>query len=78
MELAIGRSVPFRAVVADSFYGEDRGFKGALEELGAGYVPALKPSHAWWHRVGEIGSPWAAAVAAGRAWEGERATLEGG
>jgi SRSO17 transposase len=72
VELAIGRSVPFRAVVADSFYGEDRGFKGALEELGAGYVLALKPSHAWLHRVGEIGSPWAAAVAAGRAWEGER------
>jgi hypothetical protein len=72
VELAIGRSVPFRAVVADAFYGEDRGFKGALEELGAGYVLALKPSHAWWHRVGEIGSPWAAAVAAGRAWEGER------
>jgi SRSO17 transposase len=41
VELAIGRSVPFRAVVADAFYGEDRGFKGALEELGAGYVLAL-------------------------------------
>src|SRR5215216_4791123 len=33
---------------------------------------ALKPSHAWWHRVGEIGSPWEAAVAASEAWEGER------
>lgn len=56
--------IPFRAVVADSFYAEDWGFKSALEELGVGYVLALKSSHAWWHRVGEIGSPWAAAVAA--------------
>jgi hypothetical protein len=72
VELAIGRSIPFRAVVADSFYGEDWGFKGALEELGAGYVLALKPSHAWWHKVGEIGSPWAAAMVAGQGWEDER------
>jgi hypothetical protein len=32
-----------------------------------GYVLALKPSHAWWHKIGEIGSPWEAAVAA--EWE---------
>jgi hypothetical protein len=64
--------IPFRAVVADSFYGEDEGFKQSLSELGVGYVMALKPSHAWWHRVGEIGSPWEAAVAAGQGWEGER------
>jgi hypothetical protein len=30
----------------------------------------LKPSHAWWHKIGEIGSPWEAAVAA--EWEDER------
>jgi hypothetical protein len=71
VELSMGRSIPFRAVVADSFYGEDWGFKGALEELGTGYVLALKPSHAWWHKEGEIGSPWAAAVVAGQDWEGE-------
>src|SRR5215216_1954086 len=65
--------IPFRAVVADSFYGEDEGFKQSLSELGVGYVMALKPSHAWWHRVGEIGSPWVvAAVAAGQTWENER------
>jgi hypothetical protein len=40
-----------------------------LSEQGVGYVMALKPSHTWWHRVGEIGSPW---EAAGRAWEDER------
>jgi hypothetical protein len=72
VDLAMERGIPFRAVVADSFYGEDRGFKRALEERGAGYVLALKPSHAWWHKVGEIGSPWAAAVVAGQDWEGER------
>ena len=59
-------------MVADSFYGEDEGFKQSLSELGVGYVMSLKPSHAWWHRVGEIGSPWEAAVAAGEGWEDEK------
>src|SRR5215210_897781 len=72
VELAVERSIPFRAVVADSFYGEDEGFKRRLSELGVGYVLALKPSHAWWHKEGEIGSPWEAAVAASEAWEDER------
>ncbi|MCA1719232.1 MAG: IS701 family transposase [Actinobacteria bacterium] len=72
VEMAVERSIPFRAVVADSFYGEDEGFKQRLNELEVGYVLALKPSHAWWHKVGEIGSPWAAAMAAGQAWEDER------
>src|SRR5215213_7361904 len=72
VESAAEEGIPFRAVVADSFYGEDEGFKRSLSELGVGYVMALKPSHAWWHRVGEIGSPWEAAVAASEAWEGER------
>ena len=61
--------IPFKAVVADPFYGEDEGFKHDLSELRVGYVVALKPSHAWWHRVGEIGSPFEAAVLAGHAWE---------
>jgi len=33
--------IPFRAVLADSFYGEDRGVKQGLRDLGAGYVLAL-------------------------------------
>jgi SRSO17 transposase len=66
VEKILHRSIPFRAVVADSFYGEDEGFKQSLSELGVGYVLALKPLHAWWHRVGEIGSPWEAALAAGQ------------
>ena len=59
-------------MVADSFYGEDEEFKRSLEELGVGYVLALKPSHAWWHKIGEIGSPYEAAVAAGQGWEDEK------
>ena len=72
VEQSVGKGIPFRAVVADSFYGEDEGFKQSLSELEVGYVMALKPSHAWWHKIGEIGSPWEAAVAAGEGWEGER------
>ena len=72
VEEVLHRSIPFRAVVADSFYGEDEGFKQRLSELGVGYVVALKPSHPWWHKVGEIGSPYEAALAAGEAWEDER------
>jgi hypothetical protein len=68
VEQAMGRKLPFRAVVADSFYGEDRGFKRSLGELGVGYVLSLKKSHSWWHAPGTIGALWEAALAAG--WEG--------
>jgi SRSO17 transposase len=61
---AMQANIPFRAVVADSFYGEDRGVKGGLRELGVGYVLALKPSHAWGHPVRAIGSFQEAARAA--------------
>jgi hypothetical protein len=68
VERSVAMGVPFRAVVADSFYGEDRGFKRSLEELGVGYVLSLKKSHCWWHREGTVGALWEAALAAG--WEG--------
>lgn len=55
--------VPFRAVVADNFYGEHLGFRGGLAELGVGYVLALKPSHSWWHHEDDIGSVWEVARA---------------
>jgi hypothetical protein len=61
---AVQAKIPFRAVVADSFYGEDYGIKQGLRELGVGYVLALKPSHAWWHPVRAIGSLQEAARAA--------------
>jgi SRSO17 transposase len=65
---AVALGWPFRAVVADSFYGEDRGFKEAVRALGVDYVVALKPSHAWLHPEGAIGSPEEYARAA--RWDG--------
>jgi len=65
---AVAGGLPFRAVVADSFYGEDRGFRRALHELAVGYVLALKPSHSWWHQRGTVGALWEAAERAG--WRG--------
>src|SRR5713226_7580611 len=49
VERAVQEAIPFRAVVADSFYGEDRGVRQGLRRLSVPYVLALKPSHAWWH-----------------------------
>jgi SRSO17 transposase len=49
VERALHEEIPFRAVVADSLYGEDRGFRRGLRELKQPYVLALKPSHAWYH-----------------------------
>jgi hypothetical protein len=34
---AVRWGIPFRAVVADSFYGEDRGFKRFLQDSGISY-----------------------------------------
>ena len=62
---AVQAKIAFRAVVADAFYGEDRGFKQGLGDLKLGYVLALKPSHAWWHPQEEIGSFQEAAQEAG-------------
>ena len=60
-----GVSFTFRAVVADSFYGEGRGVRQGLRDLKVGYVLALKSSHSWWHPIGSIGSLEEAAQAAG-------------
>jgi SRSO17 transposase len=58
--------IPCRAVVADSFYGENDTFRTGLAQLGVGYVLALRPSHAWWAPVGTINS--LAEVARTAAW----------
>jgi len=57
--------LPFRAVVADAFYGKELSVQEGLEQLGVGYVLAVPPSSGWWHRAGTIGSLDAAARAAG-------------
>jgi SRSO17 transposase len=45
VEQAVEEGWPLRAVVADNFYGEDRGLKQGLRQLGVPYVMALKPWH---------------------------------
>jgi SRSO17 transposase len=57
--------IPFRAIVADTFYGEDRRLRKAFSALGLGSVMALKPSHDWWHQEGTPGSLKEVAQAAG-------------
>lgn len=71
VQQAVAAGIPFRAVVADSFYGENEGFTTGLAHLGVGYVLALRPSHAWWALVDQINSLTEAARAA--AWEGPAA-----
>jgi len=53
---AIASGVPFRAVVGDSFYGENDQLRTNLMTLEVGYVMSLKPSHSWWHVEGTPGS----------------------
>ena len=43
-------------MVADNFYGEDRGLRGGLQKREVPYVMALKPSHSWWHPEDVAGS----------------------
>lgn len=68
VQQAVREDIPFRAVVADSFYGENDTFRTGLHQRGIGYVLALRPSHAWWAPVGTTGSLAAAAAAA--TWDG--------
>jgi SRSO17 transposase len=56
VQQALQQEWPFRAMVADSFYGEDHGLRRGLQKLKVPYVMALKPSHAWWHPENVAGS----------------------
>lgn len=67
VKAAIASGIRFRAVVADSFYGDNLGFREGLLELGCGYVLALKPTHSWWHAVDELGS--VEALARSKPWD---------
>ena len=58
VEQAVAAGLPFRAVVADCFYGEHDAFRLGLHTRNLGYVLALQPSHAWWHPIDTIGSLW--------------------
>jgi len=71
VERARAADIPCRAVVADSFYGEDEPLRQQLRTWGLGYVLALQPSHCWWHVEGTIGSLREAVAAA--PWGGPEA-----
>jgi SRSO17 transposase len=68
VERAVAAAWPFRAIVADAFYGENETSRSGLARLKVGYVLALKPSHCWWHVDEDIGS--LAEVAEAAAWDG--------
>jgi hypothetical protein len=68
---AVKDELPFRAVVADSFYGENDGFRSGLTKQHLGYVLALRPSHAWWAPEGTVNSLAEAAQTA--LWDGPEA-----
>jgi hypothetical protein len=56
VQRAIQAGFSFRAVVANSFFGEDWSLRHGLRNLEIGYILALKPSHSWSHPEGSIGS----------------------
>jgi hypothetical protein len=68
VERAVAMGLPFRAVVGDILYGEHRKFKEGLESREIPYVLSLKPSHAWWRPVEEVG--WVEGVALASYWGG--------
>lgn len=59
---------PFRAVAADSAYGDQDGFRGELREAGLPFVMALKPRHGTWAYGPDAHTPVDAARAL--AWDG--------
>ena len=58
----------FRAVAADSAYGDQDGFRGELAEAGLPFVMALKPRHGTWAYGADAYTPADAARAL--AWHG--------
>jgi SRSO17 transposase len=61
IDQARGAGVPFRAVVADCFYGDHLGFVEALETARLPYVLALKPNKGTWAPAEEAHTPQEAA-----------------
>jgi hypothetical protein len=53
--------IPFRAVVADCFYGDNTGFVEALSRAGVAFVLALKPRKGTWAPADEPHTPVEAA-----------------
>jgi len=53
--------VPFRAVVADCFYGDNAGFTEALGRAGVAWVLAVKPRKGVWAPADQVHTPHEAA-----------------
>ena len=68
VDAALEAGLPFRAVVADCFYGDNATFEGALAEAGLPYVLALKPSGGIWAPAEAAHTPEEAARELG--WDG--------
>jgi hypothetical protein len=62
VEGALEMELPFRAVVADSLYGENTDFCETLLEANIPFVMALGPSYAWWAPPEQVGNVWEAAL----------------
>jgi SRSO17 transposase len=62
VEGALEMELPFRAVVADSLYGENLGFREILLDREIPYVMALRPSHTWLAFPDQVGNVWEAAL----------------
>jgi SRSO17 transposase len=58
---AVAAGVPFRAVVADSFYGDSLAFEEGLWEAGLPFVLALKPKKGHWAPLDDAHTPVEAA-----------------
>ena len=58
---ASAASFAFRAVAADSAYGDQDGFRGELAQAGLPFVMALKPRHGTWAYGPDANTPAAAA-----------------
>jgi hypothetical protein len=61
VEAARAAGIPFRAVVADSLYGEHPEFTRTLWQADVPFVLAVKPSEVVWTLPPEPASPWEAA-----------------
>src|SRR5262249_5312661 len=65
---AVAAGVPFRAIVADCFYGDHEGFVEALDRADRPYVLALKPQKGIWAPAETAHTPVEAAQ--GLRWSG--------
>ena len=71
VDAAVAAGVPFRAIVADCFYGDHEGFVEALDRADRPYVLALKPQKGMWAPAEAAHTPIEAAQAL--RWDGPEA-----